>query len=185
MKKRQMSKPTEVPENYEAIRTGIVQLLRVARNAAARNVNSLMTAAYWEIGRRIVHSEQDGESRAEYGEQLIRRLALELSKFFGRGFGARNLAQMRSFYLAWPEDKILQTVSAKSSKSLVLNKVNGDTSSIEGLAQRRGHRSLRCARRRQSGDILATELLQSSSLAEKRELLITDYHRSQAVPYVR
>jgi predicted nuclease of restriction endonuclease-like (RecB) superfamily len=130
-----MNKPTRVLGNYETIRTGIVQLLRAARNAAARNVNSLMTAAYWEIGRRIVHSEQEGESRAEYGEQLIERLALDLSKLFGRGFGARNLAQMRSFYLAWPEDKILQTVSAKSYKSLVLNKVNRETSSIEDLAQ--------------------------------------------------
>jgi len=36
-------------------------------------------------------------------------------KRFGRGFGARNLAQMRAFYLAWRLPKILQTVSAQSS----------------------------------------------------------------------
>ncbi|NEP56384.1 MAG: DUF1016 domain-containing protein [Symploca sp. SIO2G7] len=30
-----------------------------------------MTATYWEIGRRIVEFEQSGESRAEYGKQLI------------------------------------------------------------------------------------------------------------------
>ena len=63
---------------------------------AAKNINSLITATYWEIGRRIVHSEQQRKRRAGYGEELIERLSIHLSKQFGRGFGARNLAQMRS-----------------------------------------------------------------------------------------
>jgi DUF1016 N-terminal domain len=46
---------------------------------AARNVNAVMTATYWEIGRRIVESEQAGESRANYGEQLLKRLAEDLT----------------------------------------------------------------------------------------------------------
>lgn len=40
-------------ESYDNIRAGIVDLLKAARSAAVRNVNSMMTAAYWEIGRRI------------------------------------------------------------------------------------------------------------------------------------
>lgn len=73
-----------------------------------------MTAGYWEIGRRIVEFEQGGEGRAAYGETLIRRLGADLSQRFGRGFGWRNLVQMRALYLAWPSAQILQTVSAKS-----------------------------------------------------------------------
>ena len=73
-----MTKMTTIPENYNNIRAGIVELLKAARCAAARNVNSLMTATYWEIGRRIVQSEQAGEKRAEYGEVLIKRLAKDL-----------------------------------------------------------------------------------------------------------
>ena len=53
----------------------IVSLLRDARAASARSVNALMTATYWEIGRRIVESEQSGQERAEYGEALIKYLA--------------------------------------------------------------------------------------------------------------
>ena len=68
-----MSSTEKKPENYEIIRTGIVDLLNAARSAAARNVNSIMTAVYWEIGRRIVESELRGQRRAEYGEQLIER----------------------------------------------------------------------------------------------------------------
>ena len=98
---------------YQDIQSGIVTLLESARIAAARSVNALMTASYWEIGRRIVACEQGGEERAGYGEALIRRLAVDLTQRFGRGFGWRNLTQMRSFYLNWPAEAILQTVSAE------------------------------------------------------------------------
>lgn len=112
-----------MPENYDNIRSGIVELLKAARSAAARNVNSIITATYWEIGRRIVHSEKAGEKRAEYGATLIPRLSDDLSAVFGKGFGARNLAQMRSFFLAWPEENILQTPSAKYSNALQNNEL--------------------------------------------------------------
>jgi DUF1016 N-terminal domain len=53
---------------YADVRSSIVELLNAARQAAARNVNALMTASYWEIGRRIVEAEQKGKRRAGYGE---------------------------------------------------------------------------------------------------------------------
>jgi hypothetical protein len=72
-----------------------------------------MTATYWEIGRRIVESEQGGEKRAGYGEALLKRLAEDLTARLGRGFSERNLEQMRLFYSFWP---ISQTLSAKSEE---------------------------------------------------------------------
>ena len=99
-------------EHYGDIHTGIVELLEAARRAAARSVNALMTASYWEIGRRIVEYEQAGTGRARYGEALIKRLAEDLTRRFGRGFSRRNIEQMRQVYLCWP---IAQTVSAQSS----------------------------------------------------------------------
>ena len=104
-----------VPANYVDIHEEIVELLRIARLDSARSINALMTATYWEIGRRIVDSEQAGQQRAEYGEALIERLAADLGPRFGRGFGKRNLSQMRAFFIAWPSTKILQTPSAKST----------------------------------------------------------------------
>jgi hypothetical protein len=53
-----MAKMTTIAENYNRVRAGIVELLKTARAATARNVNSIMTAAYWEIGRRIVEMER-------------------------------------------------------------------------------------------------------------------------------
>ena len=100
---------------YIDVRSGIFELLHAARQATARNVNALMTASYWEIGRRIVEAEQKGKRRAEYGEQLIERLSRDLTQQFGRGFSARNLDQMRQFYLTWA---IPQTVSAELPNQL-------------------------------------------------------------------
>ena len=72
------------------------------------------------ISRRIVEFEQGGEGWAAYGEAWIRRLGTDLSPRFGRGFGWRNLAQMRAFYLARPTEQILQTLSAKSPSSPIV-----------------------------------------------------------------
>jgi hypothetical protein len=51
--------------------SSVVELLESARRAGARSVNAIMTAAYWEIGRRIVEFEQGGEERVQYGSQML------------------------------------------------------------------------------------------------------------------
>ena len=102
------------PTEYEDIQAGIVSLVESARTSAARSVNAVMTATYWEIGHRIIAFEQGGVLRAEYGEALIRNLAADLTRRFGRGFGLVNLTQMRRFYIAWPLEHIVQTLSEQS-----------------------------------------------------------------------
>jgi hypothetical protein len=42
-----------------------------------------MMATYWEIGRRIVESEQQIQRRAEYGEALIRQFVEDLDHVLG------------------------------------------------------------------------------------------------------
>ncbi len=110
------------PVEYSEVHSGIVRLLDAARRDAARSVNAVMTATYWEIGRRIVELDQGGKNRAVYGGGLIERLAEDLTKLFGRGFSRQNLQQMRSFYIAWPVDAIRQTVSGESVDVSALSK---------------------------------------------------------------
>ena len=109
---------TTPSEGYEATLADVAELITIARQAAARSVNSIMTATYWAVGRRIVEGEQHGSARAEYGVDLIARLATDLTARLGRGFGPRNLAQMRAFFVAHPT--ILQTASAKSTGGPIL-----------------------------------------------------------------
>jgi DUF1016 N-terminal domain len=105
-----MTKPVIAPGDYAGLHKELISVVEPARRTAARNVNAVMTAAYWEIGRRIVGSEQGGQARAGYGQALIARLADDLTRRFGRGFGKANLASTRAFYLAWPAAEIFQTV---------------------------------------------------------------------------
>jgi len=118
----------KIARDYLTWSGGIATLLEEARRQSARSVNAILTATYWEIGRRIVEFEQQGKHRAEYGEVLLKRLSEDLVKQFGKGFGWRNLFQMRSFYLAyqdtlpeWPKKskagKKLQTLSAISAQT--------------------------------------------------------------------
>src|SRR5947209_2079331 len=97
------------PVAYGGLVTGIADLLEQARRSAARAVNSILTATYWEVGRRIVEFEQGGKGKAEYGEALLVRLGADLSTRYGRGFSWRNLFRMRNFFLGW---EILPTPSA-------------------------------------------------------------------------
>ena len=113
-RKRRKATELAATSDYDDVLTGVVDLLEAARRTSARAVNAVMTAAYWEIGRRIVECEQRGSERAEYGEQLTKRLAIDLTQRFGRGFGHVNLSLMRRFYLRWPPEQIFQTLSEKS-----------------------------------------------------------------------
>ena len=112
---------------YDALLGEIAGLLEEARRTSARAVNALMTATYWEIGRRIVEFEQAGKVRAEYGGAVIERLAEDLTRRFGRGFSRQNLQQMRQFYLAYPPQAICQTLSGESGAAGILQTLSGES----------------------------------------------------------
>lgn len=91
----------------------IKDILEQARRRVYRVANTEMVHAYWEIGKSIVE-EQGGAERSEYGSQLIKRLSVQLTRDFGKGFTPTNLKCMRQFYLAYP---IGQTLSDQLSWS--------------------------------------------------------------------
>jgi predicted nuclease of restriction endonuclease-like (RecB) superfamily len=115
-----MSKPKSVKTiqqkaaDYDSVLSGVVELLDVARRASARVVNTLMTATYWEIGRRIVEHEQAGQKRAGYGEEIVSKFSKDLTQRFGRGFGPAQVAAMRQFHLTFPLPDNFQSVIGKS-----------------------------------------------------------------------
>lgn len=86
----------------------IKDILNNARGKVYHAANSAMVAAYWQIGKSIV-DQQGGAERAEYGAQLIAELSKQLTNDFGKGFDERNLRNMRSFYLAFPNWNAVRT----------------------------------------------------------------------------
>jgi hypothetical protein len=112
--------------DYSGLVSGVSELLEAARRASARTVNALMTATYWEIGRRIVEFEQRGEVRAGYGEKLLEQLSRDLSKRFGRGFGQRNVEGMRRFHLAMPAAWVCAGLKAKEARLAIPQTVSAE-----------------------------------------------------------
>lgn len=53
---------------------------------------------YWEIGRLIVEA-QNGNSKAKYGDELIKKWSKEFTNKYGKGYDATNLKRFRQYYL--------------------------------------------------------------------------------------
>lgn len=97
---------------YNQLLNSIGLTIEQARQNAIKAVNTELVKANWEIGRHIVDYEQHGQERAEYGSELLSRLSKDLRQRYGKGFGRRNILDMRRFYLAYQK---WQAVPAKLS----------------------------------------------------------------------
>lgn len=104
---------TKEQQLYEDVRL----ILQRAREKAYNSANSIMTYAYWNVGRRIVEQEQYGETKTKYGSYLIKNLSEQLSDEFGTGFSVANLRNCRQFYLVFPKDSYGFSMAGKISWS--------------------------------------------------------------------
>jgi len=91
----------------------IKSLIEESKSQIVQKVNTTIIFTYYEIGRMIVDDEQNGKSRAEYAEQTLKQLSIDLTRDFGKGFSQRNLEYFRKFYLNY-SDRISKTLSAKT-----------------------------------------------------------------------
>ncbi|NCE64453.1 DUF1016 domain-containing protein [Pseudoflavonifractor sp. 524-17] len=89
-----------------------IELVEYARSIAARQINLVQLMTFYAIGRWIVEVEQQGESRAKYGRQIIKNLSEAMNKQFGRGFSVDTLENARKFYQTY-QDRISETVFRK------------------------------------------------------------------------
>jgi len=87
----------------------IAAVIQQSRQQVQLAVNSVMVQCYWQIGRLIVEHEQQGQVRAAYGKHQLQVLSEQLTAEFGKGFDARNLRNMRAFFLAYPNWNAVRT----------------------------------------------------------------------------
>lgn len=86
-----------------------IELIQYARRIAVRQINLVQLMTFYSLGRWIVEVEQQGESRAKYGKQVIQKLSEELTQQFGKGFSGETLKNARKFYLIYA-NRISETV---------------------------------------------------------------------------
>ena len=85
---------------YQSIVSDIKSIITAGTRTAYNSVNKAMILTYWNVGKRIIEQEQNGNERAEYGKGLIDSLADELTKEFGKNYSKRNLHYFCKFYLS-------------------------------------------------------------------------------------
>ena len=103
--------------------SNIEQTVAIAKEKLATSVNTTITETYWQIGKYIVETEQDGKIKAAYGKKLLTTLSHELTLRLGKGYSRPNLNNMRKFYLKYPN---CQMVSDKLSWSHICELIKLD-----------------------------------------------------------
>ena len=89
----------------------IKENIRASQYSALKSVNKELISLYWNIGKSIVNKQDT----LGWGKSVVKTLSEELQKeFVGlKGFGERNLWNMRNFYIEYRESEKLQTLSAE------------------------------------------------------------------------
>ena len=104
-----MNKDNNIQIGTDKLHNDLRTIIETGRKMSYAAAGQTAIATYWQIGRRIVEEEQNGEARAKYGSKLLKNLAADLTREYGSGFSKRNLEYARKVYLAFPDFAIVQT----------------------------------------------------------------------------
>jgi predicted nuclease of restriction endonuclease-like (RecB) superfamily len=85
----------------------VCSIIEHGRQQAYGSVSQITIATYWNVGKRIVEEEQNGEKRAAYGIRLMKNLSERLVPVYGNNYSKRNLDYYRKFYLLFPDIQIV------------------------------------------------------------------------------
>ncbi len=95
--------------NYQQLLALFKETHHELQQRAARSVDTSLVIRNWLFGWYIVEFEQGGSDRAEYGANLLKKIAAQLTI---KGCSERSLALCCKFYLTY--SGILQALPAKS-----------------------------------------------------------------------
>ena len=116
-------------------------IIEQAQAMAYRAVNEVLIKRNWLLGMRI-QREVLKDKRAEYGEQVVKNLAMELTNRYGKGFSMRNLYNFVVFFQQHPNifhavsaksENILQAATAKSENILQAVTAKSKTNIYDGI----------------------------------------------------
>lgn len=99
----------------------VKKVIEESRLKAIRSVDHIRVRMYWELGRKIVEEEQNGQDRAQYGDYLINSLSKQLTVEYGEAFSKRQLERYRQFYRIFPIASALRTQFSWTHFKLLLS----------------------------------------------------------------
>lgn len=97
--------------DFDALVKHICTIQNSLQAQTAHAVNLALTSRNWLMGYYIVEFEQNGEDRAAYGEQLLKKLENRLNI---KGLNERRFREFRRLYLVYPQlkEQILHYITA-------------------------------------------------------------------------
>ena len=135
---------TKLINSEEVVINEVKRIIEESKKKVVSYVNTTLLYTYWNIGKLIVEY-QDGEERAKYGDKLIERLSIELTKEYGIGFNKTNLKVMRQFYecfsigqtlsdqLSWSHYQLIIRVKNSLARDYYINEVISRQLSVREL----------------------------------------------------
>lgn len=115
--------------NFHSLTEQIIKAQQYFKKFALSQINNALTFRNWIIGFYIVEYEQQGNDRAEYGENTLKILSDKLSKTGIKGFSDRNLRLCRQFYLEYPMIWQLITAKFKTLDNLIWQSITAKSNS--------------------------------------------------------
>ena len=126
---KKRTKALDPANDIAALVERVVTIIEEARSHVIRTVNSEIVLVNWHIGREIVEYVQRGDSRADYGKEVIEELSRQILSRAGKGYSARNLWYFRDFYLTY-QDRPPSIRAEGFRTSLVRNSKQSDPAAI-------------------------------------------------------
>lgn len=93
-------------EDTAVLAQQIRSLIEAAQARTALSVNAHMTQLYWRVGQ-LIYTQVLGGGRAQYGEEILPKVARELVHDYGGSFGVKNLRRMVQFAVTFPDEAIV------------------------------------------------------------------------------
>jgi predicted nuclease of restriction endonuclease-like (RecB) superfamily len=100
-----------ISDNYIHLLMEVKQRIRSAQYEALKAVNRELINLYWDIGQMIFIKQQN----SNWGKSVVEQLSKDLQTEFPgiSGFSARNIWNMRSFYVTYSQNEKLQPLVAE------------------------------------------------------------------------
>lgn len=83
-----------IPDMYREIS----DIITSNKTKMVYQINNTLVKTNFMIGKIIVENEQNGNIRAEYGKDVLKKLSKKLTNKFGSGYSRSGLQNMRLFY---------------------------------------------------------------------------------------
>ena len=89
---------------YNEIKNNLIDV-EVYKQVKDYSKNKYELEKYYQVGKLLIEA-QGGETRAKYGDNLIKEYSIKLMREIGKKYSYRNLMNMRKYYLIFKDEKV-------------------------------------------------------------------------------